>query len=75
MKKVLTYEFQMPEQQQEFEDHLKGEKALTVLVELDSYLRSALKYETLSRAKAKIFKEIREELYKLYAEEGLKIGD
>jgi hypothetical protein len=64
-----TLSFKLPEEQEEFSIAQKGGHYLYVIEELDSHLRSKLKYEELTEEAAKIYQEIRDMLWSLRNDE------
>jgi hypothetical protein len=69
MKAVL--EFTLPEEREEHETALNGPKYRAVLSDLSQFLRSKLKYETLTQEQAAAYEDVRRELSHLLDEEGL----
>lgn len=68
-----TLEFNLPEDQQDFELATKGLKFWSVLWELDQSLRSKTKYapDSLSQDKYDAYQEIRDELRELMIDNNL----
>lgn len=67
MKAIL--EFNLPE---DAEDYKLANSALhlsTIICELDNFLRSKLKYETLTEEQYKCYEAVREKLYELKNDE------
>lgn len=60
---TATLTFDLPEEQEEFETAVNGQKYRSVLSELDNYLRGRLKYSDLTDEQYKIHEEIREKLW------------
>ena len=67
MKATLT--FQLPEETQDFQDACKAQHYISVIDELDNFLRNKLKYCELSATEDTIYSEIRSKLYELKNEE------
>ena len=62
MKAIL--EFQLPEDQPEFNTAIKGGDWKHVCWEMDQYLRKRIKYdESLSEEQLRVYEGVREELY------------
>lgn len=66
-------EFNLPEENDEFETAYNGINYKIILSELDNYLRSRLKYEELSEPIYEALQATRDELSKLVREENLDI--
>lgn len=58
-------EFQLPEEQEDFETAQKGWHYRIIIEELDNYLRSKIKYSELTEEQHAIYDEIRSELWRL----------
>lgn len=73
MKAIL--EFELPENEVDFNLALDGSKWSYVVWQLDQYLRSQIKHpaEGMSDDTYKAFDETRDKLYELLNEEGLKL--
>jgi hypothetical protein len=73
MKAIL--EFELPENEVDFNLALDGSKWSYVVWQLDQYLRSQVKHpaEGMSDDTYKAFDETRDKLYELLNEEGLKL--
>lgn len=69
-----TLEFNLPEDQEEFQTAQDGGKAKGVLHELDQHLRSKTKYapDTQSEQVTETYQEIREKLWELASQESLE---
>ena len=62
MKVIL--EFNLPEDQYEFNNAIKGENWKDVCWQMDQYLRKRIKYdESLSEEQLRVYEGVREELY------------
>jgi hypothetical protein len=62
MKAIL--EFQLPEDQPEFNNAIKGGDWKHVCWQMDQYLRKRIKYdESLSEEQLRVYEGVREELY------------
>jgi hypothetical protein len=74
MKAIL--EFDLPEDQSEFDLANKGSKYYCVLWEMDQWYRSQLKYnDALSDEQYKIYEESREQLRDLMNNNGVTFND
>lgn len=73
MKAVL--EFNLPEEQEEFDYATKGALYSIVLFELDQYLRTKTKYESdsLTEGQYEVYESIRNKLRELAEERGVNI--
>lgn len=71
MKAVL--EFNLPEENLEFEMCSNGSKAYCVLSEYDNWLRAKIKYEELSDLEYEIYEKCREELRGMLNENNISI--
>jgi len=58
-------EFQLPEEQEEFDMARNGCHNLIVLEDMDNYLRNKLKYQELTDEQCVIYQEIRDKLREL----------
>ena len=64
-----TLEFNLPEEQYEFNNAIKGGDWKHVCWEMDQYLRKHIKYdESLSEEQLRVYEGIREELYSFMIE-------
>jgi molecular chaperone GrpE (heat shock protein) len=63
MKAKLTFE--LPEEQEEFNDAVNGSAFKTVIWELDQYMRSQLKHEDLPDDVHEKVQEIRDQLHSI----------
>jgi uncharacterized short protein YbdD (DUF466 family) len=70
-----TLEFNLHEDQHDFDCAVNGAKWMSAMWDLDQYLRSQTKYapDTMSDDTHKAFEECREKLYEILNEEGLKL--
>jgi uncharacterized short protein YbdD (DUF466 family) len=70
-----TLEFNLQEDQHDFDCAVNGAKWVSAMWDLDQYLRSQTKYapDTMSSDTHKAFEECREKLYEILNEEGLKL--
>lgn len=64
MPKIIL-EFQLPEEQGEFEYANNGARASSVIEDLDSYLRSKLKHTDLNETEERVYTEVRRKLWEL----------
>lgn len=60
-----TLQFNLPEEQQEFEYASNGTSYSCVISEMDNYLRAKLKYEDLSEEIGNVYQEVRDKLNEL----------
>lgn len=65
----VTLEFNLPEEQTEFDDARKGTRTSIILFDMDNYLRSKLKYSELTEEQAEIYQEVRDMLTSLINED------
>jgi hypothetical protein len=64
-----TLEFNLPEDQPEFNNAIKGGNWKNVCWDIDQYLRKHIKYdESLSEEQLRVYEGIREELYSFMIE-------
>ena len=64
-----TLEFNLPEEQYEFNNAIKGGNWKNVCWDIDQYLRKHIKYdESLSEEQLRVYEGIREELYSFMIE-------
>ena len=64
-----TLEFNLPEEQYEFNNAIKGGDWKDVCWDIDQYLRKHIKYdESLSEEQLRVYEGIREELYSFMIE-------
>lgn len=69
-----TLEFNLPDDQEDFQDAVNGQKWRLMVWEFDQYLRSQLKYnDNLSEEQYKVYQEIRDMLYQKMGEDGLSL--
>ncbi|NDD53354.1 hypothetical protein EBZ39_05690 [bacterium] len=61
----VTLEFNLPEDQEEFDIHRQAMDFYVVLSDLDRELRAKLKYQNLTKAETKVFQEVRDRLTEL----------
>jgi hypothetical protein len=61
--------FNLPEDKDEYAAAYNGQKYLTVLDELDNFLRSKIKYQDLSEEQYEIYSSIRSKLWELRNDE------
>jgi hypothetical protein len=73
MKAIL--EFNLPDDQDDFQDAVNGQKWKLMVWEFDQDLRSKIKYapDSISEDTYKAYEEIRQKLYDLMIEDGLKL--
>ena len=68
-----TLEFNLPEDQIDFDLAVNGTKAQSALWEMDQYLRNELKYsDDRSSEDLKLLQEVRDQLREIMFENGLK---
>lgn len=64
-----TLKFNLPEEENEYNDAVNGGKYVSIIQELDNYLRGIIKYEDASNAKEKLrhqhFQEVRDKIHEL----------
>lgn len=72
MKKIL--EFNVPEDNEEFEMANNGYKYQLALYEIDQFLRGKIKYQDLSEAQEQIYQEVRDKLHELTNEYGVSVS-
>ena len=66
-------EFNLPEENEEFQVAVDGWRYKSIIWELDSFLRSKLKYENLQEKEYEIFDKVRSHLWELIKEENITI--
>jgi hypothetical protein len=68
-------EFNLPEEQSEFETTTNAEKYYSILWELDQYLRNSIKYasDEIPQANIDTFQMVRDELWQLLDEKNLNL--
>ena len=71
MKAIL--QFNLPEENHEWQNALDGCKMRSVLWDVDQWLRSKLKYEELADGQYDAFKETRDHLRRLLIEENIDL--
>jgi len=71
MKAIL--EFNLPEENEEFESASNGWKYKSLLCEFDNFLRNKIKYEDLKDEDYEIYNNVREQLWNLLNEENLTL--
>ena len=73
MKAIL--EFNLPDDQIDFQDANNGQKFRLMLWEFDQYLRSQTKYapDSMSDDTYKAYSDIREKLHEMLIEDGLRL--
>jgi hypothetical protein len=64
-----TLSFKLPEENEEFQLAQNGMHYSNVIDELDNFLRSKLKYETLSEIESEVYKAVRDKLWELKGNE------
>jgi hypothetical protein len=69
----VTIEFNSIEEQHELELCINASKWYSVVWDYSEYLRTKIKYDELSDDAYKAIEEVREKLYELLNDEGLKI--
>jgi len=57
--------FELPEEQEAFDESIDGPKAFSVIRDLDSYLRGKIKYHELTEEQETIYQEVRDTLGEL----------
>jgi hypothetical protein len=69
-----TIEFNLPDDQEDFQDAVNGQKWRLMVWDFDQHLRSQLKYnDKLSEEQYKVYEEIRDMLYQKMNEDGLSL--
>ena len=69
-----TLEFNLPDDQDDFQDAVNGQKWRLMVWDFDQKLRSQLKYnDKLSSEQYKVYEEIRDLLWEKIGEEGLSL--
>ena len=69
-----TIEFNLPDDQEDFQDAVNGQKWRLMVWNFDQNLRSQLKYnDKLSSEQYKVYEEIRDLLWEKIGEEGLSL--
>ena len=69
-----TLEFNLPDDQEDFQDAVNGQKWRLMVWDFDQKLRSQLKYnDKLSSEQYKVYEEIRDLLWEKIGEEGLSL--
>lgn len=68
-----TLEFNLPEENEEFETASNAWKYKSVLWEMDNYLRNKLKYEELKGEEYVAYEQVREHLWSLINEENVTL--
>ena len=72
MKAIL--EFNLPDDQDDFQDAVNGQKWRLMVWNFDQHLRSQIKYnDKLSEEQYKVYEEIRDMLYQKMNENGLSL--
>ncbi|MEY3311609.1 MAG: hypothetical protein RL348_942 [Bacteroidota bacterium] len=72
MKAIL--EFNLPDDQDDFQDAVNGQKWRLMVWNFDQHLRSQIKYnDKLSEEQYKVYEEIRDMLYQKMGEDGLSL--
>ena len=66
-------EFDLPEEQDDFEVASNGWKYCSVLFDLDNFLRNKLKYEKLTEEQDKAYSEVRELLWNTLRNDNLTL--
>ena len=66
-------EFDLPEEQDDFEVASNGWKYRSVLFDLDNFLRNKLKYEKLTEEQDKAYSEVRELLWNTLRDDNLTL--
>lgn len=69
----ITMEFNLPEDKDDYDLHNNASNMFCILVELDSFLRSKLKYEELNNDQYTSFEIARNHLYALLDDKGVKL--
>jgi len=72
MKAIL--EFNLPEENEEFETASNGWKYKSLLWDFDNYLRSKLKYENLNDNEYTVYEKTRDHLWSLVNDEKLNLN-
>lgn len=70
---IVSIEFNLPEEKEEYEAAMNGASFHCVLSELDSHLRNEIKYMNHSESKEKIYQEIRDKLNQFATHYGVDI--
>lgn len=68
-----TLEFNLPEETEDFETASNGWKFKSVLYELETFLRSKVKYEELKEGEYEVYYKVRDHLWELVNEEKLDL--
>ena len=70
-----TLEFNLPDDQIDFQDAVNGQKFRLMVWGFDQYLRSQIKYapDTMSEDTYKAYSDIRDKLYEMLGEDGLSL--
>jgi len=71
MKAIL--EFNLPEDQDDFETSTNGWKYRSVIDDIDGFLRNKLKYETLTEEQYEAYDKVRTELWNFINEHNITI--
>lgn len=71
MKATVKLEFNLPEEFDSLQATLKGPQLLSLIRELDSELRTKIKYKDLPEGEEEIYSEIRSRLNEIINEIGL----
>lgn len=66
-------EFNLPEETEEFDTASNGWKFKSVLFELETFLRSKIKYEDLKEGEYEVYHKVRDRLWELVNEEKLNL--
>ena len=69
-----TIEFNLPDDQHEFELMNEAPKMFCALIEIERMLRRWYKYETLNQSKYDVLEKIREEFYQIINENQININ-
>jgi hypothetical protein len=68
-----TLQFNLPEEWEEFVVAQNGAKWKAVVTGLTQFLRSQTKYRECPEAEARVYEEVRTELFRLVADDGLEL--
>ena len=73
----VTIEFNLPEQQEKYEDFMNGEKWKYVVREFDEYMREMLKWNTenLDESQLLTVRQIRSMLFNYIEQENLRLHE
>jgi len=71
----VTIEFNLPDQQERFDNFMNGDKWRYIVRELDEYMRETIKYnnEDMSLAQLKAVQDVRDMLVEYMEQENLRL--